>query len=391
MATIKLAILKSKPSKDGYYKIRVAVGHCQQTTYILTNVAVRLNEWDGSSVVNRMDAASLNIQLTQVLLEYRSRLLKVQSIERLTCQQLRDTLLNMRSSADVYFTEYANEYLNELLLDDRKSTYTLAKYVVDLFVEFLNGDILLSSLTPTHISSFDRALKKRGMSDTTIGMYLVTIRTIINKAIRLQIVKYDVHPFIMWRRPQSPVRELDISIDELRMLIAYKPVGKNEVMAKNLFLLSYYLCGINLIDMLSLRYTSSRIEYVRKKSSRTKHGDMVTSFTIQQEARDILSTITDKEGCIMYEGSVSSIRDKVNKALKRIGIKIGIRGRFCYYSARKSFVQHGFDIGIPLEVLEYCIGQSVKNNRPIFNYVKIMRKHADIAIRTILDKVNEEH
>ena len=59
----------------------------------------------------------------------------------------------------------------------------------------------------------------------------------------------------------------------------------------------------------------------------------------------------------------------------------------CYYSARKSFVQHGFDLGGNLEVLEYCIGQSVKNNRPIFNYLKIMRRHADVAFRRILDNL----
>ena len=58
--------------------------------------------------------------------------------------------------------------------------------------------------------------------------------------------------------------------------------------------------------------------------------------------------------------------------------------------ARKSFVQHGFDLGIPLETLEYCIGQSMKANRPIFNYVKIMRAHADLAIRQILDNLKEK-
>ena len=58
-----------------------------------------------------------------------------------------------------------------------------------------------------------------------------------------------------------------------------------------------------------------------------------------------------------------------------------------YYTARKSFVQHGFELGIPLETLEYCIGQTMKLNRPIFNYVKIMRQHADAAIRLILDNV----
>lgn len=67
---------------------------------------------------------------------------------------------------------------------------------------------------------------------------------------------------------------------------------------------------------------------------------------------------------------------------------IGVQ-RLCFYSARKSFVQHGFELGIPLEVLEYTIGQTMKTNRPIYNYVRIMRKHADDAIRTILDNLKK--
>ena len=63
--------------------------------------------------------------------------------------------------------------------------------------------------------------------------------------------------------------------------------------------------------------------------------------------------------------------------------------KVCWYTARKSFVQHGFDLGITLDVLEYCIGQSMKTNRPIFNYLRIMRKHADVAIRKIIDNLND--
>jgi hypothetical protein len=60
-----------------------------------------------------------------------------------------------------------------------------------------------------------------------------------------------------------------------------------------------------------------------------------------------------------------------------------------FYSARKTFCQFGYELGIPLYILEYAIGQTIKdaNNRPIFNYIKIMRSQADDAIRKILDYV----
>lgn len=73
----------------------------------------------------------------------------------------------------------------------------------------------------------------------------------------------------------------------------------------------------------------------------------------------------------------------IGRTLRKIGKEIDAK-RLCYYSARKTFVQYGFELGVPLEVLEYTIGQSMKRNRPIYNYIRIMRKHADEAIAKII-------
>ena len=36
---------------------------------------------------------------------------------------------------------------------------------------------------------------------------------------------------------------------------------------------------------------------------------------------------------------------------------------------------------------KYCIGHSMKSNRPIFNYIKIMQEHADKVFREILNQL----
>lgn len=66
---------------------------------------------------------------------------------------------------------------------------------------------------------------------------------------------------------------------------------------------------------------------------------------------------------------------------------MGFEKKLMFYSARKTFVQFGQQLGIPLYVLEYAIGQSVKdaNSRPIFDYMKAMRFQADLATRKIID------
>ena len=70
---------------------------------------------------------------------------------------------------------------------------------------------------------------------------------------------------------------------------------------------------------------------------------------------------------------------------RRTAKGLGIKGQFSFYSGRKTFAQFAFLLGIKTEVIEYCVGQSVKNNRPIYNYVRVMQRQADAAIRKVID------
>ena len=158
-------------------------------------------------------------------------------------------------------------------------------------------------------------------------------------------------------------------------------------------MLSYYLGGINLIDLLNIDFRGiSVLEYTRHKSRNMKLSDKRISFTVQPEAKELIKKWMNRNTGRLdfgYQFSYKNFLAYVTRSIKSLAEDLNLPNykKVCYYTARKSFVQHGFDLGISIEVLEYCIGQSVKNNRPIFNYLKIMRKHADIAFRIILDNL----
>ena len=75
----------------------------------------------------------------------------------------------------------------------------------------------------------------------------------------------------------------------------------------------------------------------------------------------------------------------INNCFRRLKAETGIKGRLSYYSGRKTFAQFAFLVGVKTEVIEYCVGQSVKSNRPIYNYVRVMQRQADTAIRKVID------
>lgn len=395
MATIKLAVLKHTKSKDGSYKIRISIGHRSETHYIVTPYSVNaLSEFDNGIVVRVPNAHEINIKLRNLLNDYEERLERIDSPEDYTCKELRDLLKSMRThSSKVTFKQVSEQYQKELIEDGRGSYAGMLQNSLRLFFEFTGGDVFLSEISTITISEFERWLKRKGVSQTYISMTLSMTRTIVNRAIRVQLVTYSVHPFTYWKRPADPERELDISVEDVRAIRDAQPRLKKQRIARDIFMLSYYLGGINLIDLLEIDFRGvSVLEYTRHKSRNMKLSDKRISFTLQPEAKELISKWMNRNTGRLdfgYKFSYKNFLAYVTRSIKSLAKDIDIQDyrKVCYYTARKSFVQHGFDLGISLEVLEYCIGQSVKNNRPIFNYLKIMRKHADVAFRQILDNL----
>lgn len=395
MTTIKLAVLKHTKAKDGSYKIRISIGHKSETHYIVTKYRVTdFSHFRNGQVVGQPDAQAINIKLRQMLTDYDERLDRISDPDRYTCEQLRDLLQGMQTrQGGMTFQQLTEQNISELIKDKRTTTAQMRRRQMNKFIAFLGGDILLEEITTRTITDYERWLHQQDISDAYIGMQLTMVKVMLNMAIKHGLVRYERHPFSFYEPVTPEPREMDISVEELRRIRDYNTVFKGERKARDLFMLSYYLGGINLIDLMSYDFRDkTMLEYIRTKTRNKKKTNRTVSFSIPDEALPIIRQyMNPKTGRLSFgtSGTYDTFKNIVTRDIKRIAKKAGVKDwhRCCYYTARKSFVQHGFDLGISLEVLEYCIGQSMKSDRPIFNYLKIMRKHADEAIRTILDNL----
>lgn len=399
MATIKLAILKHTQAKDGSYKIRIAIGHKQETHYIITRYKVLTwANFRNGVVCNQPDANYINIKLRNLLNDYDTRLNSIPNLSDLSCGQLRDMLRDMRAvTSSATILGVANEYTTLLRKENRSSYAKIIDTMVRKFLGYTNGDIYLQNISTATIDGYSHYLKAQGVAPAYETMCLVNIRTLVNRAIKLQLVRYDVHPFLYWHATQAEPRELDISVEDLRKFLTYQAKAKGKQRSVDFFLLSYYLGGINLIDLVAYDFRNYKqqpiLRYIRRKTRIKKRSNQYVEFTIPEEAYPIIDKYMNPKTGHILDVTESQYRTRLNSIdtdLRNIAADLGITRKVSFYTARKSFVQHGFELGIPLETLEYCIGQSMKVNRPIFNYVKIMRQHADLAIRQILDQLHQK-
>lgn len=394
MTTFSIVIVPTKRLVNGKHRIRIAVAHQAQTRYIATPFILdSISQLKKGRVVRHENAAQINLCLQRTINEYILILSSIKHANQLTCTQLIHSIQEEERKKYLTFDVIAKEFLSTLQSESRIKSYKLYKTAISHFNRFLKKehDIPLEQIRPSHIHQYQNFLEKRELSSTTVRIYLTLIKVILNYAIKMDYIHYKVHPFAACILPSSRIRNLDLTVDELKSLRDVSLKEQNLLIVRDLFMLTYYLGGINLKDLLDYHFEENNLilSYIRHKTYRTKHGENEIVFSIQPEAQQIISKYRTDKGFLKfgpYE-SYNKVYSLIYRYLTRIAREAGITSSISYYSARKSFAQHGYNIGIQIETIEYCIGHSMKSNRPIGNYIRVMRSHADIAMRRIFDEL----
>lgn len=396
MATLKLTIFKAKVLKDGRHKVRVAVCHKQETCYIITRFIIDdLSQFKNGQVIKRSDASIINTKLRTLLNEYQEKLDSIKNVSMYDCKQLRDILVNGcgKEQTAATFQAVSKAYIDELIEDGRGNYAKLLERNGRYFTEFTKGDFLLSEITPQIIVNYSRFLRnKKGIGDTTIGMMMSRTRTIINRGIKQLTVKYDVHPFASYSIASAPVREVDLTLDSFNKIRSSTLNDKRLRVARDLFCLSFYLGGINLIDLLEIDFRKKEvIEYSRTKSRNTKQGDKRIVIVIPDVAKSIIHEWMNKNTGRLdfgYKFTYSNFSRYLTRSISKLADELNITEKVVYYSARKTFAQFASELGIPDGVIDYCLGHSDKSKGVIRFYTKVKQRQAEIAINRVIDYVN---
>lgn len=396
MAKISLTIQKTRPNKDGSYNIKIMVAAHGGTAYISSRFKVdNASQWRHGMVVKRPDAELVNRKLRGLLTRCEEIVDGMPYIS-MPAPQVKKYIEGQLNKTD-YIKEYVGRFIEKLKKSGQRSYasnmgYTL-KYLMECFGEY----VTFQQFNVNTIKMWEKFLFDQGNSATTVNIRMSHLKALLNAAVNEGMVEYKIFPFRQYKMPAKAVRDICISKEELSKLrdAAFNGVSARRLtVARDLFMLSFYCAGINLTDLMSASFTGDVLTFVRKKTADKKRGEKEVSITIQPEARAIIGKYIKSDGKLDFGYRYSDygqFRSFVTKSLNRIGDLLGFEKKLMYYSARKTFCQFGFELGVPLYVLEYAIGQTIKdaNSRPIFNYIKIMRQQADAAIRMIIDYTSQ--
>lgn len=390
MATINPVIIPERVLKNGTHKLRIAVRHKSKTAYIVTRIILdEPGQLRNGKIVRHPEACLLNKKLRKMMDIYEERLEKIRNTDLYTCEQLRDIIKSGPDGEEVTFKGISAEYVSSLMSEGRVSYAKLMERSSRYFCEYCRGDIAMEDITPVLVKSFAESIKSPGRSKTYISTILSHIKALVNKAISNQMVSYSIHPFLGVKIPQSPVRNVTLSLESFTRIMNSQPSTKKKKMARDLFMISFMLGGMNLIDIMNVDFREKEVRYVRTKSAGRTQQENVISFDMPEGIERYADGWMQPNGKLDfgYKFTYHNFSQYVSYAITDLAEELGIKERVVFYSARKCFAQFASDICMPDSVINYCLGHSDRSKGVIRYYTKIRSRQASICIKRVCDYV----
>lgn len=392
---LRVVILPAKVLANGTHRVRIAISHRGQTRYLMTRFIVPEVEClRNGTIVGVNNASYINQQLRIRMNRIYTICDKATDIDYLTCSQLVQYIENKESnSGPKTIHEIGERFLNMKQSTHAEGTLKLYRDAIAYFEQFFGSDYLLQLLSADDLFSFRNWLKeKRGLSQTTISIKERNLHTVINYAIKMKYALFEVSPYSVFSDTPPTVRDCRITIEQLRMIRDLKLDGRRDYMtryARDLFMLSFYLCGMNLADMMSVDLSGDSVKYMRQKTKARRKTPRHTEFTIQPEAKEIIDRLmVNGKIVIKYERSYDAVSRILHDCLPRIAKQCGIQTQFIFYSARKTFAQLANELFVKDNVIEYCIGDTVTPSKKVIGYyINVTKRMADMSIRRVFDAV----
>ena len=413
--------LDMRRPKDGRGTLKIALQHRQKVSYKSLEIYLRPNEWDASKnqVLGRPDKKFLNAEIRQIYATLATNLAKMevkrdfysQSATKLMELAFRRTSSFEQEEVEDYVSPVYNEYIT---LCRKKSTAQVFMSSLRNLTEYC-GDIeslRFTDITGAWLRKYQNWLLDdkdgKGMEVNGANVYLRNLRTVFNYALNNQ--KTDA---------RYPFKDIDMSTtDPDKRMIPYakflewatKPMPDYRTFYRDLFMLSFYLCGIRPIDLLYVKKNQvqeNRLIYKPEKLN----GRTTLSIKIEPEAWEIIKKYEGQEYLINVMESRSDYKQfakQWNTAIRAIGedvlgqkigrngakyttVKhIGIVPYITVYYARTCWATYAYNIlDVPMDTISQALGH--KNGLRVTNfYVKRDSKRVDKANRDLIDRVKAD-
>ena len=257
------------------------------------------------------------------------------------------------------------------------------------------------------LDAFKRHYLDEGMAVNGVGKELRNIRAVFNWARRKGMT--NNYPFLDYHIQEEETIPNNLSVEDLRRLRDY-PCETWQKPYVDFFFLSFYLAGINPVDLLTLKadaITDGHLSFVRKKTNKEGTSKIRTiTLPVVPEAQEIINRYPSKEGWLLgfmdCRNDYRSFCRVCNEALQKVGPTRKVKDKagklrkieyspvckkITLYSARYSFGSIAAnELDISERTIGMCLGHSWSANVTA-RYMATDQRKIDDAVRRVVGLV----
>lgn len=394
MAKITIILDKRAANAHGLFPIKIQICNANSSTSVSTKMSVSEKAFIGNpdKAVDRTfpNASVINACVKQMYLEYMNALTELNyagKLQRASAASIKD-YVKRKGCQEVEETTFSSEmdkYITTCRATKTRQGYEYARSTLQKYMK--KSTIYFDELTYSTLVSFDRWLEKKGLSINSRGAIFRYIRSVFNAAIKSDKLSPNTYPFRKFTIKKAQKEKEFLTLDEMQKLRSLELDGKQAV-ARDFFMLSFYLCGVNPTDLFHFQKANKKgnLVFVRQKIAHTE--PMPLHLHIQPEAQEIIDRYAGEEHLLYFIEryyEFETFRHNMSKKLSEIG-KLMDRHIY-FYLARYTWATFADHVGVSHDVISKALGHSDKSTAEKY-YISFNWDRANAANRQVIDYLN---
>ena len=315
MATVSAKVFEHHQKDDGTFNVKICVYHQNDRKYMETSHFVSKKQLDARF---KIKDKFLNKIIEGTLDDYRETVSQLgNKLDFFSCEALMMYLKD--KDKDIDFIEFAQSHIEQLIRENRepysRSFRTVKNSLIDYFkrtsisITEINSNMLYAyekylrqERKQVRVNQLIREVKttEAGLSDSGLHNHMRDLRTLFNAACKLYnkedlgLFRIKHYPFKKYKVGSPPMtKKRNNTIEEIQAIrdCKTKP-GSRAELAQELYMLSFYLCGMNAVDFYqaSLKYVrNGRVDYNRSKTESRRKDNAFISIKIVEEAKPLIT------------------------------------------------------------------------------------------------------
>ncbi len=361
--TLKPVVLKHNLREDDTYNVKIRVTLNRRSSYIGTEHYISKRKLgDKGEIKDQFILDEVNNDIRRLRTEVSKLGAKVNKYTASSLAEYLSDRRNPGTGQGIDFIAYSRRKIADMKRRGQAPTASSYEYSINKLCRYLDsGSLEIKDITVKFLRRYEQYLRDEGIGSRGLESNLAAIRALFNFAKDeyndedLEEIRISHYPFAKYKIPKADIPEQRaLKIEEIAKIAGFRYGAKSKYdprreisrpeLARDVFLLSFFLVGINSKDLYELTPANVKdgyLTYNRSKTRRRRRDKAETRVRILPEAEEILSKYADPTGkrLLVFYNRYSNYRtfnSNVNKGLKAVGEAVGIDD-LEYYAARHSW------------------------------------------------------